>query len=337
MLAVLGLALASPLVIAQQAKGEYRVIRTIKAGGDGGFDYVYADVDNRRLYAPRTGPMPRISVFNLDTLEPAGEIPKTNARGVAVDPKSGHGFASSKPVTMWDAKTLMLIKTIEVQGVPDGIMHDPFNARVWVFSHAAPNATVIDAKDGTVVGTVDLGGAPEQAASDGKGRLYVDLEDKDQVAVVDAKTLQVTARYDLAPTGKTPAGLALDSKHHILFAACRNPAVIVVLNADTGKIITSLPIGVGVDGAAFNLARMEVYSSQGDGTLSIIKEQNPTTFTAEQTVQTMIGAKTMTLDTKTGRILLIAAEYGPAPAGATGRGGRGPMVPGSFAIVEVGH
>src|SRR5581483_8168464 len=126
-----------------------------------------------RLYIPRTGPSPRITVFDLDTLAPSGDIPDVSAHGAAVDPASGHGFASSKPVAMWDTKSLALIKKIDVQGGPDGILFDPFNARVWVFSHNQPNATVIDAKDGSVVGTLDLGGAPEQAASDGNGHLYV--------------------------------------------------------------------------------------------------------------------------------------------------------------------
>src|ERR1700730_7594815 len=168
--------------------GPYKILKTAKVGGAGGFDYVYADSDGRRLYVPRSGQQgARITVFNLDTLEPVGEIPNVNAHGAAVDPKSGHGFGSSKPVAMWDTKTLAPIKTIEVQGGPDGILFDPFNQRVWVFSHGAPNATIIDAKDGSVVGTLDLGGAPEQAATDGKGHLYVDIEDKDKVAVVDAK------------------------------------------------------------------------------------------------------------------------------------------------------
>jgi DNA-binding beta-propeller fold protein YncE len=128
-------------------------------------------------------------VYNLDTLAPVGEIPKTGGHGVAVDHRSGHGFASTSPIPMWDTKTLQVIKTIEVQGSPDGIHFDPFNDRVWVYSHRPPNATIIDAKAGSVVGTVDLGGGPEEAVSDDKGKIYVDLEDKDKIAVVDAKTL----------------------------------------------------------------------------------------------------------------------------------------------------
>jgi hypothetical protein len=317
---------------AQEKAGPYKVLKTAKVGGEGGFDYVYADVTGRKLYIPRTGNGARVTVFNLDTLAPEGEIAGVNARGAAVSVKSNHGFASSKPVAMWDAKTLASIKTIDVDGGPDGILYDSFNDRVYVFSHRAPNATVINAADGSVAGTIDLGGAPEQAATDGKGHIYVDIEDKDNIAVVDGASMKVTAHYDLSGKGGTCAGLALDVKNNILFAACRNPQNMVILSATDGKIITTLPIGQGTDGAAFNPATMEAFSSQGDGTLTVIKENGPKDFVVEQTVQTMPRAKTLTLDTKTNRVLLIAAQYGPAPAG--GRGG--PMVPDSFSILVVG-
>ena len=156
----------------------YKILRTSKVGGTGGFDYVYADVANRRLYIPRGGvpatatapAMPgRVTVFDLDTLAPAGEIPNTRGNGAAVDPKSGHGFASSKPVAMWDTKTLALIKTIDVQGNPDGILFDSFNDRVYVFSHAAPHTTVIDAKDGSVLGTIDLAARPNRRSPTARG------------------------------------------------------------------------------------------------------------------------------------------------------------------------
>ena len=337
-----GIAIFASIGLAQQ--GPYKVLKTARVGGDGGFDYVYADADGRRLYIPRTGNPARVTVFNLDTQESVGEIANTNARGAAVDPKSGHGFASSKPVAMWDTKTLAPIKTIDVQGGPDGILFDPFNQRVWVFSHGAPNATVINAVDGSVVGTVDLGGAPEQAVTDGKGHLYVDLEDKDKIAVVDAVALKATGTYDLAGKGGGPGGLAFDVKNHVLFATCHDPAVMVILNSDTGKIITTLPIGTGTDGATFNPATLEAFSSNGDGTLTIIKENSPTSFVVEQNLATMTRAKTLTLDSKTNHILLIAAETAPPaapPAGtpppaAGGRGPRGQMVPGSFTILVVG-
>jgi hypothetical protein len=325
---------------AQQApvSGPYRVLKTAKVGGEGGYDYVSADADARRLYIARTGSAPRIMVYNLDTLEPVGEIPTTNAHGAAIDPKSNHGFATSKPITMFDTKTLKAIKTIDVQGSPDGHLFDPVSQRAYVLSHVAPHVTAISTKDGSVAGTVDIGGMPEQAATDGKSHLYIDVEDKDNIAVVDTKTLMVTTHYDLAGKGGTCAGLALDAKNHILFAACRNPAAMVILHATDGKIITTLPIGNGTDGALFNPKTMEAFSSQADGTLTIVKENSPTSFAVEQTVQTMVGARTSTLDSKTNRIILIAAEFGPptAPAQPGGRAGRGPLVPGSFSILVVG-
>jgi DNA-binding beta-propeller fold protein YncE len=330
------------------------VLKTAKVGGVGGFDYVYADVAGRRLYIPRGGvaatataaALPgRVTVFDLDTLAPVGDIPNTRGNGAAVDPKSGHGFASSKPVAMWDTRTLALIKTIDVQGNPDGILFDPFNDRVYVFSHAAPHATVIDSKDGSVLGTIDLGGAPEQAVTDGKGHLYVDVSDKANVAVIDAKSMAVTAHYELGGAGEGLAGLALDAGNHVLFVACRLPApgVMVMLNADTGKVLATLPLAGSSDGAVFNPETLEAFSSsgQGDGTLTIVKEKSPTSFEVEQNLKTMSGAKTLTLDSKTNHVLLIGAEYLAAapPATPPPAGGRGPartMVPDSFSIVVVG-
>jgi DNA-binding beta-propeller fold protein YncE len=327
--------------ISAQQRGsnrQYKILRTEKVGGDGGFDYVYADAAGRRLYIPRSGPNARIDVFDLDTLSPVGSIPKVSARGAAVDPGSHHGFVSSKPVTMFDASSLAILKSIDVQGNPDGILFDPFNERVYIFSHSSPNATVINAKDGTLVGTIDFGGAPEQAVTDGKGHLYVDLEDKDAVAIVDARTMAVTGRYDLAGKGGGPAGLGFDAKNGILFVACHDPQTMVIMSAKDGRIITTLPVGAGVDGALFNPATGEAFSSQGDGTLTIVKENSPTSFSVEQTVKTMTRAKTLTLDSKMNHILLIAAQYAPPPSPppAGGRGGRGQMVPDSFSILEVG-
>ena len=318
--------------------GPYKVIKTAKVGGEGGFDYINADVDGRRLYIPRRGMPARITIYDLDTLKSAGEIPNVNGHGAVVDPKTNHAFTSSKPVVMWDTKTLAPIKNIEVQGNPDGIFFDAFNQRVYIFSHLAPFATVIDSKDGSVVGTIDLGGAPEQAVSDGKGHVYVDIEDMANVAVVDAKTMAVTAHYDLQGKGGTCAGLALDVKNRILFAACRNPQNMVVLGADDGKILASLPIGRGTDGAVFNPNTMEAFSSQVDGTLSIVKEVSPTKFEVEQNLQTMPSAKTLTLDTKTNHVILMGAEFPPAPPRPAqgGQGNPNPMVPGSFTILVVG-
>jgi DNA-binding beta-propeller fold protein YncE len=354
------IAMIASIGLAQHAaaSGPYKVLKTVKAGGPGGFDYVHADVAGRRLYIPRRGepaaipPVPdRVAVFDLDTLAPAGEIPTTRVNGATVDAASGHGFASSKPVTMWDTKTLKVIKTIDVQGRPDGILEDPFNQRVYVLSHQVPNVTVIDAKSGDVLGTLDLGGGPEQAVSDGNGHVYVDVSDKANVAVIDARAMTVTAHYDLGDKGSGLAGLALDAKNHILFVACRNSGIpvatpalpmMVMLNANDGKILATLPLAGGSDGAVFNPATMEAFSSHGNGTLTIIREISPTSFEVEQNLQTMPGAKTLTLDTKTNHVLTMTAEYGtppsaatPPPAGAPPPG-RGPMLPGSFSILVIG-
>jgi DNA-binding beta-propeller fold protein YncE len=339
-----GLFLTASIGLTQD--GPYKILKTAKVGGDGGFDYVNSDAANRKLYVARRSTPPHIDVYNLDSLEHLGQIADTGAHGAVISDKSHHGFASSKPIAMFDAKTLAPIKTIPVDGNPDGLLYDSFNDRVWVLSHSAPNVTVIDAKDGSVVGTIDLGGAPEQGATDGKGKVYIDIEDKDNIAVVDARTMKVTANYDLKGKGGTCAGLALDVKNEILFASCRNPQNMVILNAKDGNILESLPIGRGTDGAVFNPKTMEAFSSNGDGTLTIVKEESPAKFAVEENLKTMTGAKTLTLDPKTGHILLIAAEYGPPPAapatpppadkGGRGRGGRAPMLPDSFSIIVVG-
>jgi DNA-binding beta-propeller fold protein YncE len=340
----------SPLVPRARADVQpYKVLNVAQVMGNGGTDYVYADSDGRRLYVPRGG---QVLVFDLDTLKSVGAIANARAQGVAVDPKSHHGFCSSNPIMMWDTLTLETIKSIPVQGHPDGIVFEPLTERIYVLSHSAPNATVLDGKDGSIVGTMDLGGAPEQAASDGQGHLYVDIEDKDNVAVVDVKTLQVTAHYDLGGQGGGPAGLGLDAQNHILFAFCHHPATAVILRADDGKILTSLPIGRGVDGGGFNPETKEAFSSQGDGTLTIIKENSPTSFEVEQTVQTKPRARTSTLDSKTGHIILIAVEPQPpggapqtppsaagSPEGQRGRGERGGRGggPGLLDLIVVGR
>ncbi len=335
-------------------EGPYKVLKTAKVGGEGGFDYVTADSADRLLFVGRSGAQGapgRIMVYNLDTLEKVGEVPNTNrVHGATASPKSHHGFASANPVVMFDTKTFATIKTIDVKGNPDGYMYDPFNDHVYILSHSKPNATVINAADGSIVGTIDdMGGAPEEAATDGKGTIFVDIEDKDNIAVIDAKTLTVKAHYDVTGKGGGCAGLALDTKNQILFAACRNPQNMVILSAKDGKILETLPLAGGSDGAVFNPKTMEAFSSHGNATLSIIKESSPTSFTVEETLKTMTLGKTCTLDPKTGHLVLIAAEYTPPPAapatpappspdgrGRGGRGGRGQMVPDSFTILVVG-
>jgi DNA-binding beta-propeller fold protein YncE len=211
--------------------------------GNGGIDYVFADNDGRRVYVPRGG---STFVFDLDSHKYIGAITNISGRGVAIDTKSHHGFSSSKPLGMFDTETLQKIKSIEVTGGPDGILLEPLTDRVYVFSHSSPSITVVDPKEGTVVGTIDIpDGAMEQAQSDGQGKLYADVENQKKIAVVDVKAMKVITTYDLGETAGEPGGLGLDVKNHILFAMCANPNVCVVVNANDGKVLATLPIGNG--------------------------------------------------------------------------------------------
>jgi DNA-binding beta-propeller fold protein YncE len=347
-----------------QQSGPYKILKKARVGGEGGWDYIYADAAGRRLYIPRgaTREVPatetaaaipaipaRLTIFNLDTLEKAGEIAGVGGNGTAVDPKSGHGFTSDHPkVSMFDTKTMTLIKSIDVGAArPDGILFDSFNDRVYVFSHPTKDATVIDSKDGSVVGTIDLGGVPEQGVADGKGMLYVVMQDAvGSVTAVDVKTMKATAHYSFVDKGGCN-GLALDVKNEVLFAACgrsgnppAQPAqpMMVILSAKDGKILTSLPLAGGSDGATFNPKTMEAFSTQGNGTLTVVKENSPTSFEVEQNLQTMNGARTIAFDSKTDHILTMSQERGaaPPPPPGGGRGPQGSVVPGSFTILMIG-
>src|SRR3989475_12853304 len=345
---VIVFAIAIGLAQQPSAAGPYKVLKTARVGGEGDWDYIYADVAGRRLYIPRRGSADvptRLSVFNLDTIEPVGEIDAIGGNGTAVDPKSGHGFTSSRPPSMFDTKTMKLIKTIDVgAAAPDGILFDAFNDRVYMFSHPTKDATVIDSKQGAVLGTIDLGGVPEQGVSDGKGKLYVVMQDpQGSVTVVDVKTMKATAHYPFGDIGQCNA-LALDAKNRILFAACArsgNPPAaepkMVILRADNGKILTTLPLAGGSDGAVFNPATMEAFSTHGNSTLTVVKEKNPTTFEVEQNLQTMNGARTITFDNKTNHIFTMSDERGPTPPPPPGGGrvARGAPIPGSFTILTI--
>jgi DNA-binding beta-propeller fold protein YncE len=340
---------AAPTLALAQA-GPYKVINTIKVGGEGGYDYITADSAARRLYIARSGAAGKLFVYNLDTFAPVGSVATGSAHGATVDAASHHGFATSKPVTMFDAGTLEVIKTIDTGGNPDGYLADPDTHRIYILSHSAPQVTAINAADGAIFAQLPIDGAVEQAVLDGKGHLYIDLEDKDAIAVVDTKTLTLTATYDISSAGGGCAGLAIDRAHGVLFASCRDKNNMIIVSAATGKIITSLPIGVGSDGAVFNAKTGEAFSTQGDGTLTVITGPtlkmagkgnqwlDPKEYTVEQTVKTPPRARTITLDEKTGHIITITAEFGPAPPPvAPGqRPGRPPMIPGSFEIVVVG-
>jgi DNA-binding beta-propeller fold protein YncE len=377
LLLIAAIAALAPIVIAQSA-GPYRVLKTARVGGEGGTDYIYADTAGRRLYITRgatpareatatTPAVPafekRLTIFDLDTLEPVGAIPGVGGNGATVCPNTGHGFTSDHPQpSMFDVKAMKLIKTIEVpeRFSADGIYCDTSSDRVYIGSHPTKSLMVVDAKDGTVLGNVDLGGTPEQTVGDGNGTIYQVLQDRPgSVAVIDAKTLKVTATHPFGDNGGCN-GLALDAKNQILFAACSvigppgtpvdpaNPSQrFVILSAKDGKILERLPLAGSSDGAVFNPATMEAFSTQGNGTMTIVKEKSPTSFEVEQDLKTWPsnGARTIAFDSKTGHLFAMASEAGPpppppppgTPPAAGGRGaGRGAAIPGSFTIIMVG-
>jgi DNA-binding beta-propeller fold protein YncE len=344
-LSLAGVGLLAVGARAESSDAPYKVLDTTQVMGSGGIDYVYADNDGRRVYVPRGG---QTYVFDLDSHKLIGAITNISGHGVAIHTPSHHGFSSSGQIGMFDTQTMQKIKSIEVSGRPDGIMLEPLTQKVYVFSHQSPSITVIDPKDGTVAGTIDVGGAMEQAQSDGAGKLYVDVEDEKKIAVVDVKAMRVITKYDLGDGAGAPGGLGLDVKNHILFAMCARPNVCVVVNADDGKVLAKLDIGNGTDGGGFNPATMEAWSSQRDGTLSIIKESSPTSFAESQRVTTKSGCKTSSLDSKNNRIVLICTERAPQPAGeaantnqpaggAERRGGGGRGGPGNLDVLWVGR
>jgi glutamine cyclotransferase len=338
---VVGVGLLAGNALAQ-SDAPYKVLDTAQLMGSGGIDYVTADNDGRKVYVPRGG---NTFVFNLDSHKYIGSITNVGGHGVAIDTASHHGFSSAGKVAMFDTQTMEKIKDIDVQGRPDGILREPFTGKILILSHQSPSITLIDPADGTVSGTIDVGGAMEQAQSDGAGKLYVDAEDEKKIAVVDLKTMKVVTKYDLGDSAGEPGGLGLDVKNHLLFAMCANPNVCVVLNADDGKVITTLPLDGGTDGGGFNPATMEAWSSQRNGTLTIIKESSPTSFAVEQTVQTKTGCKTSSLDTKNNIIVTICTERMPGaptpPPATNGPGGERPRGqrggPGNLDVLWVGR
>lgn len=369
------------------AAGPYKVLKTAKVGGEGGTDYIFADPVGRRLYItrgatqarPATDTTPavaafekRLSIFDLDTLAPIAEIAGVGGNGATVCPASGHGFTSDHPApAMFDVKTMKFIKNIDVPAPAtadapkfsaDGIYCDTFNDRVYIGSHPTKSLLVVDAKDGAVLGNIDLGGTPEQTVGDGKGMIYQVLQERPGgVAVIDGKTMKLTATYSFgdAVTGNGGCnGLALDAKNSILFAACsqvgaaaargtappaadpnaKPPQTFVIMSAKDGKILSRLPLAGSSDGAAFNPSTMEAFSTQGNGTLTVVKENSATSFEVEQNLNTMNGARTIAFDSKTGHLFAMSVERGPAPAAppAGGRGGQAPVIPGSFTILMIG-
>lgn len=354
--AIIGLSLGAAM--ADDAAGPYKIVKSEKVGGPGGMDYITVDPAARRLYVPRGDHM---VAYDADALTEVGQIPGVaGEHGVVIDPKNGHGFISGRgAITVFDTATVKQIASIPVQGRPDGISFDPASERVYVASHQAPNITVINAADNSVVGTVDsVGEGIEGCASDGT-HLFCNLEGDSQVAVVNESTLKVTDHWKLGD-GERPTGIGLDAKNHRLFSMCGGNGRIVVLNTDTGAVVASLTCGAGADSGGFNPSTLEAFSANGsDGTLTVVHEDSPDKIVVEQNVPTLPRARSCSVDIGKNQVYVAGFLYGSpadaatnpsppqaqaapggAPGGAAGGGGRArrvPPIPDSFTIMIVGR
>jgi len=310
------------------AAGGYHPKTKFPIGGEGGWDYLTADSDARRLYVSHGN---EVDVLDLDSGAVVGKIPDTpGVHGIALAPELGRGFISAgraNKVVIFDLKTLKATGEVATGQNPDAILYDPASKRVFTFNGRSGDATAIDAANGSMLGTIPLDGKPEFAAADGEGHVFVNNEDKSLVFRLDSRKLAVLNQWPLAPC-ESPSGMAIDREHHRLFSGCHNK-MMAIMDAETGKVIATPAIGQGVDANAFDPATKLAFSSNGDGTLTVVHEDSPDKFTIVENAKTQRGARTMALDLKTHNILLAIAEFGEAPAG----GGRPPIVPGSFAIL----
>jgi DNA-binding beta-propeller fold protein YncE len=323
-------------VTAIAAASGYHVVQTWKVGGDGGWDYLKIDSQARRLYISRAT---RVLVIDADSGKSVGEIPDTpGVHGIALAPEFSKGFTSNgreNTVNVFDLTTLKVLNKIKVGARPDAIIYDPATKRVFTFNAGSQDATAIDAAKGEVVGSIPLGGKPEFAASDSKGTVFVNLEDKNQLFALDPDKLTVKQRWDL-PGCEEPSGLAMDQKNRRLFVGCGNKTMPIV-DADSGKILTTLPIGDGVDATAFDDATGLAFASCGEGVLTVVREESPDKFTVVENVPTQKGARTMALDSKTHNAYTVTAKFGPPPAPTADQPHPRPsQIPDTFVVLVVG-
>ena len=332
-LAALLICLASNALFAAPAPGAsgYKVLKTVPLGGEGGWDYVYVDSGARRVYISRGT---HTVVMDADSYAAVGDIPDTQGvHGIAIATDLGRGFTSngrSSDVTIFDLKTLKPMGNAKTDKGPDAIVYDPVTKHVFTFNGGGKNTTAINAADGSVAGTLALNGRPEFAAVDGKGSIFVNIEDTSELVQIDAQKVAELHRWPLAPC-KSPSGLAMDTKNRRLYAVC-DDKVSVVVNADTGKVVASPKIGDGPDAAAFDPETGNFFASCGEGVLTVVHEDSPDKFTVVENVPTKRSARTMGLDTKTHNIFMPAADFDPPAPGER----RGKMKPDSFLIVVVG-
>lgn len=330
-IALLGLLLAGSLMLAANAApgpSGYRLVKTVPVSGDGFGDYLTVDSEARRLYISHST---HVQVMDIDSYTLVGEIADTQGvHGIALAPELGRGYTSNgraNTVTVFDLKTLKTLATVNAGTNPDAIVYDSVSQRVFTMNGRSHDATAINAADGSVAGTLALGGKPEFAVADGRGSIYVNMEDTSELVQFDARKLPVLHRWALAPC-EEPSGLSMDLKNRRLFSGCGNKMMAVV-DADSGKVLATPAIGQGVDADAFDPATLYAFASNGEGALTVVHEDSPSQFTVVENVPTQRSARTMALDPKKHNIFLSAAELGPPAAGER----RPSIKPGSFAIL----
>jgi YVTN family beta-propeller protein len=324
------------------AESGYHLLKKYSFGAAAGsdreyFDYITVDSAARRVYLSHGT---EVKVMDADSGALIGNVTgmKLN-HGVAIAPEFGHGFITDGlqgKVIVFDLKTFGVIGEAKAAPDADGIVYDPSSKRIFTMNGDSMSSTVIDAQTEQVVGTISLGGSPEFVVADGKGMIYNNVEDKNEVLAIDSQTMKIQSRWPVKPAGG-PTALAIDREHRRLFSAGREPAVLVAMNADNGKVIQSFPISAGVDAAAYDPETGLIFASTREGNLHIFHEDSPDKFSVVETVKTEVGAKTMGLDTKTHNIFLDTADFGPAVAGAAGRAPRPQAIPGTFRVLVYGR
>jgi DNA-binding beta-propeller fold protein YncE len=314
----------------------YQVVNTYTVGGDGGWDYLTADAAARHLYISRGT---HVIVLDLDSGKTVGDIADTpGVHGIALAPELGRGFVSNGregTVSIFDLKTLATLSKVKVGENPDAILYDPATKRVFTFNGRSQDSTAIDATNGTVLGTIKLDGKPEFAASDAKGEIFVNIEDKSELTAIDPSKLEVKAKWPLAPC-ESPSGLSIDRKNRRLFVGCENKMMAVV-DADSGKVLATPAIGDGVDATTFDAETGLAFASCGEGKLTVVREESPDKFTVAENVPTQPGARTLALDAKTHNVYVVTAKFGPPPAAtADNPHPRRTILPDSFVVLVVG-
>jgi DNA-binding beta-propeller fold protein YncE len=324
-------------ITAFAAEPGYRVIKKLQLGGEGAWDYLTVDDAARRLYISRGS---HVMVLDMDTDKVIGDIPDTpGVHGIAVAPELNRGFISNgraNTSTIFDLRTLKVLGQVKTGENPDAILYDPLSKRVFTFNGRSKDATVFDAISGNVVGTIALGGKPEFAVTDGKGNIYVNIEDTGDIVKIGSRTPEVVKRYSLKPCLE-PTGMGIDSEHHRVFSGCHN-RIMIVFDTEADKVIAAVPIGEGVDGNGYDPGIALAFSSNADGTLTVVRESSPGNFEVAETVATQQGARTMAIDTKTHRIYLPAARFSSLPSSASqGSHLRPTMIKDSFVVLVVGR